>query len=211
MISPTTLGNFTLNLAFVLYLIVYLPQIRHNTHKHHLAELSVSLHMIIMTSFALDLLYALFKPLPWQYRAVSIAALCTLSIQQFQLMRFAQERGQVKLLAVLCLFSLSLIGILMLLGVFYFEAMAHSRDTVLFVGWISRLGFLSYVAPQIIKNYRLHSAKALSTTFLTISLFLSLLDLTSAWCLNWGWPNQLGTPLTISLTLTLLWQKKRYA
>jgi uncharacterized protein with PQ loop repeat len=211
MISPTTLGNITLNLAFVLYLIVYLPQIRHNRNKHHLAELSINLHMIIMTSFVLDLLYALLKPLPWQYRAVSITALCTLSIQQLQLMRFAQERGQVRLLTMLSLFSVSLISIFMLLGVFYFDTMAHSSKTVLLVGWISRLGFLSYVLPQIIKNYRLHSAKALSTGFLTISLFLSLLDLTSAWCLDWGWPNKLGTPLTISLTVMLLWQKKRYA
>ncbi|MDF1685114.1 MAG: PQ-loop repeat-containing protein [Legionellaceae bacterium] len=210
-ISPTTLGNLTLNIAFVLYLIVYVPQIRHNKNKHHLAELSISLHMLIMTSFVLDLLYALFKPLPWQYRAVSIAALSTLSIQQFQLMRFAQERGQIRLLAVLSLFSVSLISILMLLGFFYFDAMAHSSNTILLIGWVSRVGFLSYIVPQIIKNYRMSSAKALSTSFLALSLFLSLLDLTSAWCLDWGWPNKLGTPLTITLTLMLLWQKKRYA
>lgn len=213
MISPTTLGNFTLNLAFVLYLVVYLPQIQHNKNKHHLAELSVSLHMIIMTSFVLDLLYALFKPLPWQYRAVSITALCTLSIQQLQLMHFAQQHRHIRLLTMLSLFSISLIsliGLFIFLGVFYFDAIADSSDTILIVGWISRLGFLSYVMPQIIKNYRLKSAKALSTMFLTISLLLSLLDLISAWCLDWGWPNKLGTPLTISLTLVLLWQKKRY-
>jgi hypothetical protein len=209
MISPTTLGNLTLNLAFVLYLIVYVPQIRHNKHKHHLAELSISLHIIIMTSFVLDLIYSLLKPLPWQYRAVSVVALTTLSIQQIQLMRLAQQRGQLRLLSALSLFSLSLV--LMLTGFFYFGTTHYSNNTIFLIGWSSRIGFLSYTLPQIIQNRRLNSAKALSTVFLSLSLFLSLLDLTSAWCLDWGWPNKLGTPFTISLTLMLLWQKKRYA
>lgn len=207
-ISSTTLGNLTLNIAFVLYLIVYVPQIRHNKNKHHLAELSISLHMIIMTSFVLDLLYSLLKPLPWQYRAVSIVALGTLSIQQMQLMRLALQRGQTLLLSALGFFCLSLI--LILTSVFYFDVLSSSSNTILLIGWVSRVGFLSYIVPQIIKNYRMSSAKALSTSFLSLSLFLSLLDLTSAWCLDWGWPNKLGTPLTITLTLMLLWQKKRY-
>jgi len=209
MISPTTLGNLTLNLAFALYLIVYLPQIRHNNNQHHLAELSISLHMILMTSFALDLIYGWLKPLPWQYLMVSIAALATLSIQQIQLMRRAQQRGQIILLGALSLFCLSLM--MMLTGFFSLEAMSYSSNTICLIGWVSRIGFLSYILPQILQNHRLNSAKALSTTFLALSLFLSLLDLTSAWCLDWGWPNKLGTPLTISLTLMLLWQKKRYA
>lgn len=209
-ISPTTLGNITLNIAFVLYLIVYIPQLRHNKNKHHLAELSISLHMIIMTSFVLDLLYGLLKPLPWQYRAVSIVALGTLSIQQMQLMRLAQQRAQVLLCSALGLFCLSLMLILILTGIIYFDALSNSSNAIVLIGWVSRIGFLSYILPQIIKNHRMNSAKALSTTFLTISLFLSFLDLTSAWCLDWGWPNKLGTPLTITLTLMLLWQKKRY-
>jgi uncharacterized protein with PQ loop repeat len=209
-LNPTALGNLTLNIAFVLYLIVYVPQIRHNKNKHHLAELSISLHMIIMTSFVLDLLYGLLKPLPWQYRAVSIVALGTLCIQQLQLMRLAQQRGQILLFATLGMFYLSLILILIFTSVFYFDALSSSSNTILLIGWVSRIGFLSYIVPQIIKNHRMNSAKALSTSFLSLSLFLSLLDLTSAWCLDWGWPNKLGTPLTITLTLMLLWQKKRY-
>lgn len=209
MISPTTLGNLTLNLAFMLYLVVYVPQIRHNNNKHHLAELSISLHMIIMTSFVFDLIYSVLKPLPWQYRAVSLVALTTLSIQQIQLMRLAQQCGHIKLLTTLGLFALSLV--LMLTGFFYCGTTHYSSNTIVLIGWISRIGFLIYTLPQIIQNHRLNSAKALSTVFLSLSLFLSLLDLTSAWCLDWGWPNKLGTPLTISLTLMLLWQKKRYA
>ena len=165
--------------------------------------------MIIMTSFVFDLIYSVLKPLPWQYRAVSLVALATLSIQQIQLMRLAQQRGQIRLLSALGLFSLSLI--LMLTGFFYFGTTYYSNNVIFLIGWISRIGFLSYTLPQIIQNRRLNSAKALSTAFLSLSLFLSLLDLTSAWCLDWGWPNKLGTPLTISLTLMLLWQKKRYA
>ena len=160
-LNPTTLGNITLNIAFVLYLIVYVPQIRHNKNKHHLAELSISLHMIIMTSFVLDLLYGLLKPLPWQYRAVSIVALGTLCIQQLQLMRLAQQRGQILLFSTLGMFYLSLILILILTSVFYFDALSSSSNTILLIGWVSRIGFLSYIVPQIIKNYRMNSAKAL--------------------------------------------------
>lgn len=193
----------------MLYLIVYLPQIRHNKHKQHLAELSISLHLIIMTSFVLDLIYSLLKPLPWQYCVVSVVALSTLSVQQMQLIQRAKQGGHIKLLSVLHFFSFTLI--MFLVSFFYFKNIAYSSNTIFLIGWISRIGFLIYTVPQIIQNYRLRSAQALSTTFLHLSLLLSLLDLTSAWCLDWGWPNKLGTPLTLSLTLILLWQKKRYA
>ena len=203
-----TLGNFTLNLSFVLYLIVYVPQIRHNRSKKHLVQLSTSLHMILMTSFVLDLTYGFLKPLPWQYRAVSLVALSLLGIQQLQLMQLARQRGQLILFTALGIFSFTLI--LTLTGFFYFEPKAYPIKTIGLIGWISRIGFLSYTVPQILQNYRLNSAQALNTTYLGLSLFLSLLDLTSAWCLDWGWPNKLGTPFTISLTLVLLWQKNQY-
>jgi len=203
-----TLGNLTLNLAFVLYLIVYVPQIRHNTNSTHLAQLSTSLHILLMTSFVLDLIYGFLKPLPWQYRAVSMVALSLLGVQQLQLMQLARKRGHVVLFKNLSFFALSLV--LILAGFFYFDTRFYSSKSIFLIGWLSRIGFLSYTVPQIIQNHRLNSAQALSTTFLSLSLFLSLLDLTSAWCLDWGWPNKLGTPFTISLTLILLWQKKRY-
>jgi len=205
MMNAATLGNLTLNLAFVLYLIVYVPQIRHNKNAEHLAELSTSLHMILMASFVLDLAYGFLKPLPWQYRAVSVVALSLLTIQHMQLMRLAQTRRQLALFRRLSFFGLGLI--LMLAGMFYIDASVYSNKTIFWIGWISRIGFLSYTLPQIIQNHRLNSAQALSTTYLNLSLFLSLLDLISAWCLDWGWPNKLGTPFTISLTLILLWQK----
>lgn len=208
MINATALGNITLNFSFVLYLIVYLPQIRHNKNTQHLAELSTSLHAILMASFVLDLAYGVFKPLPWQYQAVSLIFLGLLTIQHIQLMRLAQKHYQHLLFNRLKLLGLGLIFVLV--GIFYTNVDFYSDNAIFWIGWASRIGFLSYTLPQVIQNYRLNSAQALSTTYLRLSFLLSLLDLTSAWCLDWGWPNKLGAPFTISLTLILLWQKKRY-
>jgi len=209
MINSASLGNFTLNLAFVLYLFVYVPQIRHNNNKQHLAELNISLHCILMVSFVLDLIYALLTPLPWQYSMVAIFSLSTLSLQHLQLLRIVQQRSQILLLSVLSLFLFSFIIILFFF--YYRETITYSSKMIILIGWISRIGFLSYTLPQIIQNYRLRSATALSTMFLILSFILSLLDFTSAWCLNWGWPNKLGALFTITLTFVLLWQKKHYA
>ncbi len=206
MLNPTTLGNFTLNLACVLYLFVYIPQIRYNNTKHHLAELSVSLHMILMTSFVLDLMYGYLQSLPWQYLLVSWVALSTLSIQHIQIVRLSQQNRYILLYYMLNIFYLSLL--LILVGFFCFKNILYSNHIIGLMGGVSRVGFLSYTLPQIIQNHRFHSAKALDTTFLTLSLLLALLDLTSAWCLDWGWPNKLGEPFSMLFILVLLWQKK---
>lgn len=204
MIFTNTLGNISLNISFVLYLVVYLPQIRHNQTSKHLEQLNLNLHFILILSFMLDLMYGVLKPLPWQYQAVSVVGLILLTIQHLQLIHFYQLKKRHMLsLTLICLCGL-------LAGFFLFKDSLRAPLVILSIGYLSRLGFLTYTLPQIIQNYRRKSASALSLTFLKLSLFLSILDLISAWCLSWGWPNQLGTPIMLILTLTLLWQKAHY-
>jgi uncharacterized protein with PQ loop repeat len=209
MITTTALGNLSLNISFFLYLIVYLPQIHHNRKPEHLKQLSLSLHVIIIISFLLDYIYSVLIPLPWQYQTVSIIALSLLGIQHLQLMQLAWANKHYK--RFLHLNGFLCIIILTLAYFFYFGTTHYTRTMTLFIGYVARIGFLTYVLPQIIRNYRLRSAEALNPLFLTLSLFLSSLDLISAWCLNWGWPNKLGTPLNILLTLILIWQKNHYS
>ena len=205
--NTASLGNLSLNISFVLYLILYFPQLRHNRTPTHLAELSIGLHVILSTSFCLDLIYAYLKPLPWQYLTVSVVALSLLSVQHLQLMRQAYRQHKKNLVNQLVgFFILACLG---LVYVFLTDLSHTSSQEILGIGYISRLGFLSYTLPQIIQNHRRQSAQALSTAFLSLSLLLSSLDLISAWCLDWGWPNKLGTPIALLFTLTLLWQKAR--
>ena len=208
MITATELGNLSLNISFFLYLIVYLPQIHHNRKPEYLKQLSLNLHVIIIASFTLDYMYSVLMPLPWQYQIISIIALCLLSIQHLQLMQLAWANQKRKRFLHLSVF---LSAIVFVLACFFYLGPTHySRNMTLFIGYIARVGFLTYVLPQIIRNYRLASADALNPLFLILSLCLSSLDLISAWCLDWGWPNKLGTPLNILLTLLLIWQKNHY-
>jgi uncharacterized protein with PQ loop repeat len=208
MITTTALGNLSLNISFFLYLIVYLPQIQHNRKPAHLKQLSLTLHIMIIASFLLDYAYSVLLPLPWQYQTVAIIALSLLGIQHIQLMQLAWRNKHLKRFLGLNVFLY--IILFALIYFFYLGPTHYSRNMILFIGYIARIGFLIYVLPQIIQNYRMRSAKALNPLFLKLSLFLSSLDLISAWCLNWGWPNKLGTPLNILLTLILLWQMKHY-
>jgi|GEM_PF-1109512 len=206
--SAVAIGNLSLNIAFVLYLVIYLPQIKHNQKPEHLAELSLGWHFTITISFALDLAYSLLKPLPWQYQTVSVVALGLLSIQHLQLTLLAKKQKSPKLK----LFHAT--TILFLLGLVVFSTFFHAFKLptwTLAIGTVSRIGFLINMLPQIYQNMKLQSAEALSTTFLNLSILLTTLDMISAWCLDWGLPNQIGSPITLMLTLTLRWQKAYYS
>lgn len=209
MIAANTIGQISLNISFVLYLVIYLPQIWHNRDPENLKQLSFGLHYIIVTSYSLDLAYSLLKPLPWQYQTVSIVALSLLAIQHLQLIRLALARHNRYLLA-------GLVGsIVLAVAAIYSYGKYHAFLTLptitLTIGYLSRTGFLIYMLPQIMRNFKHKSADALSTTFLNLSLFLTTLDLISAWCLQWGWPNQVGTPITLLLTVILRLQQRFYA
>ena len=202
------LGVISLNLSFVLYLLVYLPQIIHNRKPHHIANLSMGMHFILYSSYCLDLLYGFFSDLQWQYKTVSIASLFILTIQHLQITYHYQTQKK-WMSFYFSLFLLAVVGT----GMVYFVSTNQnhlSEQTTQSLGYLSRMGFLIYTLPQLLKNRALKSAQAISIPFIYLSLTLSLLDMISAWCLDWGWPNKLGAPLTISLMLIMLLQVKRY-
>lgn len=205
----TLIGTICLNIAFVLYLLVYLPQIIHNRHSKYIANLSLNMHFILYIGYILDLFYGFSSHLQWQYRAVSMVGLTLLTVQHLQITHyFWTNRNQVIVnVNLLFLFSSGM-------SIFYFfvvEDSVCSEQTTLLIGYMSRICFLLYTLPQIIKNKTLKSANAISIQFIYLNLTLAVLDLIAAWCLNWGWPNKLGSPIMVCLMLIMLLQMKKYA
>ena len=207
MLSPSLIGAITLNVSFVLYLLVYVPQILHNRHTHHLAHLSIGMHSLLYMGYCLDLLYGFSHHLQWQYKTVSMVGFSLLVFQHLQLMRYFGMQRKWPWVHMSGLLLMSALGVLY----FFIQQKAQvSENNTLAIGYLSRLCFLLYTLPQIIKNKTLQSANAISLKFIYFSMTLSLLDLISAWCLDWGWPNKLATPIMLSLMGILLMQRKKY-
>ena len=202
----TLIGNVCLNIAFVLYILVYLPQIIHNHQSNHIANLSLKMHFIFYIAYLLDLFYGFSCHLQWQYRMVSVIGVTLLTVQHLQITHHYWTDSQQKWFNLLFLLFAGI-------SVLYFYTMAHgvySDKTTLLIGYISRLGFLMYTLPQITKNRRLQSTVAISISFIYLNLTLSVLDLIAAWCLNWGWPNKLGSPFMVCLMVIMLLQTRKY-
>jgi uncharacterized protein with PQ loop repeat len=207
-VDTSLIGSISLNISFILYLILYIPQIIHNQKSANIAQLSLSLHLLLYSSYLFDLCYGFSNQLPWQYKTVSIIGLLLVSIQHIQLTQFF-IMNQRRLLAKLSIAFL----ILNFMGLYYFfkvEQGSLPYQTTLILGTAARIFGLRYCLPQIIKNKTLKSANALSVQFLCLNLTLALLDTISSWCLNWGWPNKLAAPITIAMMTIMLTQIKKY-
>lgn len=202
------IGSVSLNISFVIYLIVYIPQIIHNQKVTNLVQLSLWLHLLLYVSYAFDLLYGFSSHLPWQYKTVSVVGLSLVSIQHAQLTRlFINKPLLFQSIGFVCVF------IMMAIVIFCFFICYHGTvnpQTTLVFGSIARFCGFIYCLPQLIKNAYLKTSAAISTPFIYLNLSLALLDTISAWCLDWGWPNKLAAPASIFLMMVMLWQIKHY-
>jgi uncharacterized protein with PQ loop repeat len=207
--SITTIGTISLNIAFILYLGIYLPQILHNRNQSNLKQLSLNTHYLLYLGYVLDLMYGFTLHLPWQYKTVSIVGLSLLLLQHLQIIQssWLQKNSHALANHVLCL----LVTFFIVLYFFIHKQMIFSETTTLGLGFVSRICFLLYLLPQVIKNRISKSCNALSLLFIYLNLGLSILDMIAAWCLNWGWPNKLASPFSVILMGLLLGQVKKYA
>ncbi len=206
--TAAMLGAMALNCTFIVYVGVYLPQILHNRAEDHIVNLSPSMHLLLYAGYLFDLLYGFSQGLPWQYKTVSVVGLTLMLVQHLQLTRSLIKRRKQRLVY---LYWLVLAGS-MLAIVYFFTVIGGllALKTSLALGYLSRLCFLLYTLPQIIKNNALKLANALSVSYLYLSLLLTVLDMIAAWCLHWGWPNKLGDPVSLLMLSILLWQMKHY-
>lgn len=205
----TILGNLTLNVAFVLYIIVYIPQIIHNNKLANIANLSLWLHFLLYISYAFDLVYGFATYLPWQYKLVSMIGLTLVMIQHMQLLRlFISKKLWIYVKFNLIFFVVSLAIIYHFLNRIIYNDLSILAGTIF--GGIAQICGLIYCIPQIIKNKRLQSTNGINRYFIYLNLTLAGLDTISAWCLNWGWPNKLAAPVLFFLMLIIIGQYKKY-
>lgn len=194
------LGTLSLNLAFVLYCVLYVPQILHNHKLGDLKGISLFMHGLLYAAYCLDGLYGFLAHLPWQYQCVALLGWLYLNIQQFQICKhFNQSRDRKIRYFCYGLFMLSTLAILCILN-----NLSLSTPCLYKIGFLAQLGFCTALLPQFIKSQRMQSFQTLSLIYLALNSLLSGLDSLSAWSLHWGWPNKIGSLLVLGLSLTLL-------
>ena len=202
------LGNTSLNISFLLYLILYIPQVLHNRQSTNIEQLSLVMHFLLLTSYCFDLMYGVASDFQWQYKTVSVVGLSLVMLQHLQLTHYFFSKKSFFLVTT----NMVIIPVILLV-IYYFLVPCQGTidaQAILIIGSISRLCSLFYCLPQLRKNKILKSTQAISIRFLYLNLTLAILDTISSWCLNWGWPNKLASPVTILIMTTMLIQIRQY-
>ncbi len=197
-----TIGHLFLNLAFGLYLILYLPQIYHNARHQAFQNMSFLMHMMILQAYSCDLFYGLSKHMPWQYLCVSVIGLVCLSTQHLQWFFYRLNKEHRKDVKMLLLGFLSILWPLLLCISFPGEVWQYK-----FQAWVSRILFLVHFIPQIVQYHQNKLPRdAINLSYLGLSITLSICDLISAVCLHWDNANQWGTFISLGLKTYLVYQ-----
>jgi hypothetical protein len=201
----TSIGNIFLNIAFGLYLILYLPQIVHNALHKPFERMSLLMHFMLFLAYSCDLCYGLARHMPWQYITVSSVGIFFLSIQHLQwcLYRYQQKKTFGLQLMLQGLFIL-------LVPVVLFRLYPDAKWQIQIQAWMARICFLLHFLPQIIQyQQRQLKRDAINLNYLILSLSLSICDLVAAYCLHWDMTNVLGSLTSLSLKLFLCLQITR--
>ncbi len=196
------LGAFALNLAFILYLIHYFPQLIHNTQNAKLQQVSLHFHGLLGISYLTDLCYGIGMQLPWQYRTVSLIGTICLGIQHCQLMKLHRQawifQGYTLLLAVILItFCINTFN-------------DSSTHFFLLMGYVSQITSLIFLLPVIVRNFSQKKAQSLSISYLGLNWLCYGCTLTAAYCLHWPLPSKLGTLFGLLCLSTLMIQTIRY-
>ena len=193
------IGNITLNISFVLYLTLCIPQTVHNLIHKNTSGLSLLMYLIFCTSWIADLMYGFGNHMQWQYRMVTLTGLFFLSIQFVQLGMYRKITYRYFLLGLYLLsfliFSITAVSVFAMSRVFY--------DAMGVVAEVS--GFL-YMLPQIYKNFKIKSVESLSLFFILIDVISSFCDSITAWTLHWDYPSRFGEPFVFTFGVILLLQ-----
>jgi uncharacterized protein with PQ loop repeat len=199
MIATETLGQISLNIAFVLYLINYFPQLLKNRHSENLSQLSINFHKLLLLTYLSDLIYGLGVRMPWQYCCVSIIGSLCLLYQHYQLSRLYQHLRIFRYVTVMMLSAF-------LMGVFLLYFLSPISKLFLVIGYFSQFCSILFFLPQIVKNIQLKSARSLSLSYITMGLISVLCDNIAAWCLLWPMPNKMGSAIQLLFFTAILMQ-----
>lgn len=194
------LGSISVNLSFLLYMFMLAPQLVLNIRRQALHGLSWGMHLLLLVSAICDACYAIDRGMPWQYYSVSFILISILGFQHAQYVRYHRD-------------SLPLLyrPVTIALGMFVVVAgglLASHTVRWLFpiFGYVSMVGYLVASVPQIITNRRLRSTEGVALSFVLLQTGGLCCDAISAYSLNWGLPNKIGAPASLSLQAMLLTQ-----
>lgn len=203
MISSHTLGEITLSVSTVVYIIWFLPQIFENFQRKSTQGLSLWMHGLLLLGYSADLLYGFGRHMQWQYRMVTIIGLLCLFVQHMQFARYSLKTNAEKWnFYVLTLLTIVVFSY----AVLNFTVLQHGKKYYDIAGFISDACWATYMFPQIIKNFRLKSTRGLSIGFVAISIVLSFLDITSTFALHWDWPSIFSECVTLIKKSILVFQ-----
>lgn len=207
MITEHTIGEITLSISTVIYCIWLLPQIFLNYRCKNTDGLSLWMHGLLLLGYSADLSYGFGRHMQWQYRLVTIVGLIFLLVQHIQ---FARYGLKTKSIVLNYLFLTILVMIVFTYAISNFILADHGKQYYDMAGFISDLCWMTYLLPQLIKNYRLKSTAGLSMWFVFFALCLGVLDAISTFMLHWDWPSVLSVGITMLKKLILVFQVVYY-
>lgn len=183
-----TIGEISLSVSTIIYIIWFLPQILENFQHKSTEGLSLWMHGLLLLGYTIDLMYGFGRHMQWQYRLVTVVGLICLLIQhiQFALYNLKSKAAYWNFVVLSGLVVSVLVYAILNITVFH-----HGKWYYDMTGYIESVCYFSYVIPQIIKNFRLKSTEGLSRLFVAFSILLGFLDFTSALTLHWDLPSLL--------------------
>lgn len=194
-----TLGNCSLWLSTAIYILWFVPQLRLTWKRQSTDGISFGMHLILYSGYLADLIYGFGLHMPIAYRLVTTVGIASLLLQQLQFLRYGHIGINGRLSLVLYPITAGL------LYLFIQNHHAFSTEAMFDrIGLYSVIANCCYTVPQIIKNYRLKFNPDLSRLFMWLAVCTSSLDIISAFCLNWDYPNKIGAPLALVLSLVLI-------
>jgi uncharacterized protein with PQ loop repeat len=205
MMLPHRLGQLTIQISFVFYMSMFVPQLLFNLRHRGVHGLNWLMHLILLTSCLCDSVYGISQHMPWQYYSVSLSGLVLLSLQHVQFWLYQREQlppGYKPITALLAL--LAVVGVCAVLRA------DPTRKIFPILGGLAGCGYLTASLPQMLTNQRRQSTEGLSFLFVMFQTVGLLCDVISAYSLDWPLPNKIGAPISLLLQLVLLYQFYAY-
>lgn len=197
------IGEITLSISSIVYFIWFLPQLWMNFKRKNTDGLSLWMHGLLLLGYSADLLYGFGRHMQWQYRAVTIVGLICLFIQHMQFACYGMHSKAIKInFALLTL----MVAVVFSYAVLNFTVLHHGKRYYDIAGFISDVCWMTYLFPQILKNFRQKSTQGLSVSFVVLSVVISLLDMTSTFALHWDWPSVLSSSVALLKKFILVFQ-----
>lgn len=193
-----SIGYICLNIALVLYLIHYLPQLIHNRNAINRSQMNVHFHGLLSICYLCDLTFAFGMNMPWQYCLVSVIGTLCLLAQHYQLKNLDQQKKLLSSYQML----ISFFSLLFFISIY----IKLPQPFFLLIGYISQVALWTYTLPQIWQNYIYKQGRGLNKLYLSMNLACSSLDVIASISLSWPMPAKIGALFGLACTSILLYQ-----